>query len=140
MRTRGQSPYRRVLPAARQPLPGPPPWGRTGKSFLGMETPVQNLRPGMGTPARHLFSGAGPARACRGCRGVWNLGVAGRGWGGEGIWASPSWPMSGPPSLWEVLHKLRGPLARPFQDFHPSKPALLAQDNRNSLEDWLLGF
>lgn len=73
VRTRGQSPSPHVLPAARQLFPGLPPWGMAGKSFLEMETPLQNLRPGAGTPARHLLSGAGPARACGGCRGVWNL-------------------------------------------------------------------
>lgn len=42
VRTRGQSPSPRVLPAARQPFPGPLPWGMAGKSFLEVETPVQN--------------------------------------------------------------------------------------------------
>lgn len=52
------------------PFPGPPPWDRAGKSRLGMETPAQHLGPGAGTPARPLCSGAGPRRACGGCRGV----------------------------------------------------------------------
>lgn len=62
VRTRGQSPSPHVLPAARQLFPGLPPWGMAGKSFLDMETPLQNLRPGSGTlPATSLEWGPLPA-------------------------------------------------------------------------------